>query len=493
MTTRRLLTFAPLQIIQALIGLGSIAVFTRLMTAEQFGEYALALSLSLAGHTLAFTWVQAAAFRFLKTAQTQHQTADHYATLLALAAGISLVTAVATGLLLAFSGLNEHALAITSFAVGAALMRFITRIARESDRAELAFNRYSIFETLYLLLGFAAGVAGLVIFDFGAAAPFAGLLVAGAFVAVFDLRRIATQAHGGVVSVARAQLYAAYGAPLAIALVVDLAVQALVRIILMHGAGAAHIGAFAAAFGLARPLDLLFAGLCAAFAPLMLSAYEERGAAGAREVAARVFAMLAAVTVPATFGLILVDEPLTALMVGESLRTEATLAAPWMAAAGLLSGFGYYFWSEAFQLAHRTGERALLMLAPAIAQLALTAWLAPTHGALGAAIAACAASALGLAVMASFGSRHLSMPMPWRDLARIAASTTAMTLAVLATPQGAGVTNLVLHIVVGAFTYLACATALDLFGARTQASAVLQAIARKVRAQFNDVFTDSTT
>jgi O-antigen/teichoic acid export membrane protein len=203
--------------------------------------------------------------------------------------------------------------------------------------------------------------------------------------------------------------------------------------------------------------------------------------------------MLAAVTVPAACGLILVDEPLTALMVGESLRAEATRAAPWMAIAGLFSGFAYYFWAEAFQLAHRTGERALLMLAPAIAQLALTAWLAPTSGAYGAAIATCGASAIGLAVMASFGWRHLSMPVPWLDLARIGASTAAMTLAVLATPQGAGVANLVLHVVVGAFTYLASAVALDLFGARTRASAVLQAIARKLHEQFNDVFTDPTT
>ena len=64
MSTARILSLAPLQIAQALIGFGAIAAFTRLMSAEDFGRYALALSISMAAHTLAFTWAEAAAFRF---------------------------------------------------------------------------------------------------------------------------------------------------------------------------------------------------------------------------------------------------------------------------------------------------------------------------------------------------------------------------------------------------------------------------------------------
>ena len=43
MSTARILSLAPLQIAQALIGFGAIAAFTRLMSAEDFGRYALAL------------------------------------------------------------------------------------------------------------------------------------------------------------------------------------------------------------------------------------------------------------------------------------------------------------------------------------------------------------------------------------------------------------------------------------------------------------------
>ena len=57
----KLLGLAPLQIAQALIGFGAIAAFTRLLSADEFGRYALALSALMFAHTLAFTWAESAA------------------------------------------------------------------------------------------------------------------------------------------------------------------------------------------------------------------------------------------------------------------------------------------------------------------------------------------------------------------------------------------------------------------------------------------------
>ncbi|HVK79471.1 MAG TPA: hypothetical protein VM915_02565, partial [Verrucomicrobiae bacterium] len=145
------------------MGLGTIAAFTRLMSAEEFGQYALVLSISLAGHILAFTWAEAAAFRFLQSARAQGHAADHFATLIAIASAICLCVVALTLLLLTFAGIENHAPDVVAFAVGAAMMRFVTRIGRETDRADLAFERYTLLETSYLLLGFSGGVAALVV------------------------------------------------------------------------------------------------------------------------------------------------------------------------------------------------------------------------------------------------------------------------------------------------------------------------------------------
>ena len=461
MSARRVLALAPLQIAQALVGLGAIAAFTRLMSAEEFGQYALALSASMLAHTLLFTWAEAAAFRFFAAARAERRTADHFATLIALAIGLGGIVLLATGALLALVGVRDDIAALSAFAAGAAVFRFLPRITRERDRAAFGVGRSAALETAYIAVGFAAGVALLMRFDIGAAAPFAGLLLAGVIVLCIDAPRLMARAKGGVVSVQRGAAYAAYGAPLAAALALDLGVQTIARFILAHQAGVAELGAYAAAFGLARPLDLIFLGAGAALSPLLLAAYEEKGAAAARDAARNVFSLLAATAIPAAIGIALVAEPLAALLVGEALRAETGRALPWLALAGLAAGFNLYYWSEAFQLTRRTGLRALLMLAPGAVQLTLTAALASAFGAAGAGAAALAGAGTGAVLLMLAGRRLIALPAPLSIVIRVAVATAFMALVVLLAPGG-----LALQVAAGAAAYAAAALALDIAGAR---------------------------
>lgn len=470
MSTARFLSLAPLQIAQALIGFGAIAAFTRLMSAEDFGRYALALSISMAAHTLVFTWAEAAAFRFFAAARAEKRLADHFATLLVLALTLGLVVLVVTAGVLSLVGLRGDIVALSLFASGAAVLRFITKLGRESDRAALAFSRYAVLETIYLVTGFAVGVALLVMLDFGPAAPFAGLLAAGALVALVDMPRLMQQSLGGTPSMARAVSYAGYGTPLALALTVDLGVQAIARFVLAGEAGTAPLGAYAAAFGLARALDVMFMGVSAAFAPLVFAAYEERGALAARDAARGGFVLLAAITIPATIGLMLLAQPIATLMVGEALRAETAAALPWLAVAALMTGFSLYYWSEAFQLTRRTGQRALLMLVPGAVQLTLTAWLSQTHGAVGAAIGAAIGASVGAVLLAMAGRRLLAMPLPVGSLARILGASAVMSAAVVFLPGANTTLGLLQSAALGAGVYALAASALNVMGVRDLAA-----------------------
>jgi O-antigen/teichoic acid export membrane protein len=468
---KRILALAPLQIAQAIAGLGAIAVFTRMMSAEEFGQYALALSASMLAHTLIFTWAEAAAFRFLPAARAEGRVADHFATLLALAFGLGALVLIATALVLAILGVRGDLLALSVFAAGAAVFRFFTRIARESDRAAMNFGRYAALETAYLTIGFSAGVALLMRFELGAAAPFAGLLLAGALVFVVDAPRLLDQARGGNANRPHAAAYASYGAPLALALAIDLGVQTIARFVLAHQAGASEVGVYAAAFGLARPLDLLFIAAGAALSPSLLATYESHGAAAVREPARNGFALMAAAAIPAAAGLFLVASPLSTLLVGGALSADAARALPWLAVAGVASGFNLYYLSEAFQLARRTGLRALVMLAPGAIQLALTLALASKFGAVGAAIAAAGGACAGAVLLAAVGRRLIALPIPLGELARIGLATAIMAAAVIAAPGGE-ISELPLQIAAGAAAYALAAVALDLAGLRALAFSV---------------------
>jgi O-antigen/teichoic acid export membrane protein len=311
-------------------------------------------------------------------------------------------------------------------------------------------------------------------YDLGAAAPFAGLLLAGVVITIIDAPRLIARAKGGAPSLHRATTYASYGAPLALALAIELGVQTLARFILADQAGAATLGAYAAAFGLARPLDLVFIGAGAAFAPLILTAYESEGAEAARRLAGKGFAVIAALAAPAALGLALISVPLANLMIGDGLRADAAAAMPWLALAGVFAGFNLYYWSEAFQLTRRTGLRALIMLAPGAVQIALTVALAASLGAVGAAIAAAAGAVTGSVPLAGFGRRLFALPLPLGALARTGAAAALMVLAVLALPTFTGAAALFAPLAVGACADAIGAVALNVLGARTWAAAALR-------------------
>lgn len=473
---RRFLALAPLQIAQALAGLGAIAAFTRLMSPEEFGRYALALSASMLAHTLIFTWAEAAAFRFFAAARAERRLADHFATLLAMALGLGGLVLAATAALLAFVGVQEDVAALSAFAAASAVFRFLTRITRESDRAAFDIGRYAALETAYLAVGFAAGVALLTRFDLGAAAPFGGLLLAGVIVFLIDAPRLFARAKGGNASINRLGAYAAYGAPLALALALDLGVQTIARFILAREAGVADLGVYAAAFGLARPLDLIFIGAGATLAPMMLAAYEDKGAEAARDVARNGFELFATLAIPAAAGLALVAQPLAAVLVGETLREQAAAALPWLALSGLAAGFNLYYWSEAFQLTRRTSLRALVMLAPGIVQLALTYYLAPQWGAAGAGAAAAAGALTGSAMLVLIGRRLFALPAPPALLLRVASATGVMALYLSALPAAHDMLGLAISVILGAGVYGIAALTFNVPGAR----AIVTSAARTV-------------
>lgn len=468
-------SLAQLQIAQAVVGIGAIAVFTRAMPADEFGRYAIALSIALTAHALLFAWAEAAAFRFFATAQAGRRLADHYATLIAIAMALGLAALAATGVAVAQLGLPAETVALVAFAAGTTTLRFVIRLARESDRAARALARYAAMETAYLAIGFATGVAFLFVFNLGAAAPFAGLALGGAVILLIDAPHLLHRAKDGYATLTRVRHYAGYGAPLALALAVELAVQTIACLILLAQAGAASLGAYAAAYSLARPLDPVFIGLSATFAPLLLAAHEAKDQARFREAADGAFVKLIAFTIPACVALMLMAEPLAAFMIGAELQVEAGRVLPWLAVAALCSGFAVYYWSEAFQLAHRRGQRAAFMLIPGAAQLALTLLLARSHGAVGAAMAAAAGAALGCIVLAWAG-RSL-MPLPAAALARTLAASAFMALCLALAPAPAGAAGLVLYAAAATAFYALGAVVFGVLDARARAAVALRALA----------------
>ena len=479
---RHLLGYMPVNIVLGLSSFGGVFLFTRLMGADDYGRYALAFSAMHVIHTLTLTWTEAAGYRFYAEAQAKGHLPDHFKTCLALAL-ISLVPAflVLGATLLLLQGMPELRDAIVWILI-LLPVSVIVNIALQSHKAGLRVARFSAIEIGRTLGGFLIGAGLAWIGGFGAAAPLIGIAVSFSIAAATEGYWLWRQSTGGHVDWHGAKKYLAYGIPISAALVLDLILSASDRFLIAYFIDEAAVGAYAAGYGVADKTVLMICAWAAmAGAPLVMEAYEMRGKQAAETEARGMAQAIMLLAIPAAVGIAVVAKPLSDVMIGEELRDQAREIIPWIAVAGLFNGLLIHYFSEAFQLAHKTAERAFIMLIPSLLNIGLNIVLLPVMGLMGAVYATVFCYVLAVALLAGFGRRHLAMPVPMLDLAKILGACLAMAGAVQLFPGFGGLIELMCKAAIGALTYGLCVVSLNAAGARGTAISVAGKVKSRLR------------
>ena len=458
---RGVVAYLPVQAVNAAAGFAAVAVFTRLLTPEQYGQYALALAWTAILHTVLMAWVEAAMDRFHVAEAERGEAPSHLATLYWAFAGLSVLAALAAALGLMLIALDPAFELAFAAAVAAALARTAKRLIQKRRRAEGDVRHYavtSIGTTIGgLLLGIACAEAGM-----GGAAPIVGGLGAALAFLLLEVPKEIGRARGGRLEPARVRRYAAYGVPLASSLLLGLVLTTADRLLIGAFMDEAAVGAYQAGYTVAnRSLDVMFVWLGLAGAPAAVAALEREGGAGFDAALRAQAQLMALLTFPAAAGLALVAEPLSRLMVGPELQPGAARVIPWIALAGLFAGWTTHYFGQAFTLGRRPVLLILSMAPPATATVGLNLLLIPRFGLDGAMWATTAS--FGVAALSAFllGRRAAVLPLPLAAFARSGVATAVMSIAVAATPAS-GVWELAVKVAVGAFAYGAALTLLEL-------------------------------
>jgi O-antigen/teichoic acid export membrane protein len=479
MIWQRLFGYFPASLAGGLASFGAVYALTRLLSPADYGFYALALTTMGVVYTLCVTWAEAAAYRFAGEASAKGSMADHIRTVLALLAGsAALAVVIMSGAVFAVGDGPIRAALIAATAVMALMP--IVNAAQEMNKAQQRVARYSALRVCQDLGAFALGTLLAWRTGLGPAAPFAGLACVLAALAIAEGARLWRESKGGRLRIERLRPYLAYGYPVAVALMLNIALDAGDRFLIAYFLGPEAVGVYAAGYGVAdKTVGLLCIWAAAAGAPMMMAAWEREGREAVREASRQVARTLLLVAAPAAAGLALVARPLADVMIGEAMRAEAARIIPWVALSGLLNGFVLHYLSEAFQLSRRTGLRAGLMAIPAAANIGLNIVLLPWIGLMGAVYATVACYALALVLLAVAGRKLAPLAWPWRDFARIAGTCAAMAIVVRLTPSPGGLAELTAKASAGAVTYVLAALAFDAAGARTALRAFLSRRARQ--------------
>lgn len=459
--------YLPANVVQGVVGVLTLIVFTRLLSAEDFGRYAIAYSVLTLAHVAVFTWLEAAMARFWAAEEAgEAGMAAHFASLYR---GVFLLMAAFAPV----AGLAIWATPIDAplkLAVAAGVMgvpiRCLMRLAQERYRAAGEVGKAATLDIATTVGGFAVGV-GFALIGAGGASPLLGLALAPLAALPFILPGELKASRGGRFEPARMRGYALYGYPIAASLALSLVLASTDRFLLALFLDEAAVGAYHAAYSIAnRTLDVLFIWLGAAGTPALVMALERGGLDRLRDAAREQAGTFLLVGVPAAVGVMLVARPLADVVLGEDLRLAAAGVTPLVALAALFSGVTTYYFHQAFTLGRKTGWLLLAMAVPAAANVALNLVLIPIMGLPGAAWATLISLVLGSAASASLGRRVMPLPVPWTTVAQCVAASALMAVVVTLLPAPGGLVELMLKAWIGAAVYGLAAYALNIAGVR---------------------------
>lgn len=463
---RDIVGYLPVNIIQAVAAMALVAVFSRLLTTEEYGRYAVAFAATQLAQGLIFYWLHASVARFHEAARRDGRLAEHLSTTYVALAVLSLASIALS--VVAFALWPTHT-GLVAAAVAALVTRSAMTVGLETHRAARDPRRYSYLEATQHFLSISVGVLLVAAMGLREAAPLIGIAVANALCLLIDLPAMARMAGSFAPRRDTLDQFARYGVAASVSMLLAIALVTVDRFVIGWLIGDAAIGLYAVAFALAdRPLSIIFGWIGMSVMPVAVMAMERGGAAEARAVMVRNSKILLFLTLPAATGLAMIAEPMAALLAGPEFQGTAAQLVPWLALAGVLHGFANHFAAHPFLLLKRTDLLARTMALACVAMLVLNIALLPVIGLAGAVVASVGAHLVVLVARLVWASRiGLPAPIDLPTAAKALAACVVMALVIDAVPHPSGALALAVLIPVGAVSYAAAALVLDVAGCRT--------------------------
>jgi O-antigen/teichoic acid export membrane protein len=441
------------RIVPGVVSILSLALLTRLMSAEQYGDYALLMTIVGIINAVCFQWLALAVGRFLPNAGADPRMllSTTLATFVVL---VGMTGAVGGCAALLCQDPRLRGFILLATVAGWAQAWFDLNLKIINTRlAPVSYGLISSAKALLVLVG----GAGLFYVGFGVEGVVLGF-IAGLLLSACVAWKQWRGLRIGPWNTPLVKRLIAYGVPLALTIMLTLVLDVSDRFLLNWFLGSKSVGAYASAYDLAQQsLGMLMGVVHLAAFPLALRAFEDKGLAAAQEQLRSNLLMLLVISVPATVGLMLLADNIAFVMLGAEFRADAGNIIRVVALAIFVGGIKSYYCDYCFQLGGQlTGQVRAVMWA-ALANIVLNLWWIPLFGVLGAAYATLGGFGVGLGVSWYLGRKVFPLPRLPSDWYKVAGAALAMGFALAPSLLWRGPLALFSQILIGCIAFAACA------------------------------------
>jgi len=415
--SRDLLLYLPALVVPALLGFVSLSVFTRILSVEQYGQYALVMS-TVAILSILLGWLHMAFIRFYPSVP-EHDISVLLRTSFwtQIVCGGCLM-ALAVGVLHFLWATNSplQRLMQIGFVIFCSQTTF-NLLARVLQSRRLP-GFYSLFVVLEKCVGLGTGVLLAVGFGWGAAGVLWGVVCGSAFMLPFLWRKAWQGMRAvGPISLPLLRQLAVYGLPLTIgelgSWILNLSDRYQIKLFFSDH----EVGIYATAYMISFHSIFLFSRVFTlAAGPLLANTWEKHGKEASQNLLSSIARLYVLVGIPIVVGMSVLAHPLMALLVGADFTHGYTII-PWVVSGVFFLGLQQRF-NSTLLLVKRTQVVMVSLIIAGVLNIGLNGWLLPIFGYQMAAVTTLVSYLVLCGVLAVASQRHLPWPFPWATALR---------------------------------------------------------------------------
>ncbi|RVU84462.1 hypothetical protein EOL70_09360 [Leucothrix sargassi] len=446
--------------VPGLLAFTALAVYTHLLTPEEYGVYTLIFSAALFLNSALFNWLPVGMMRFWPGGT--YDDSAFISTLGIIYLRLLVVVVILVLFALAILGWDHVWTVLSALLLLAGFA--ILGIGQQLQTAQMLPNQYAIMTIAYSILALAFG-ALLAYFDFGPIGVVVGVACGMLLPSLAISLKSWALFDRSLYTPELTQKLLMYGMPLAASFFLDEVANLSDRYMLAWLVDEAEAGKYAVGYDLAgNSIMMVMNAINLAAYPMIVKLLDQKGKEAALEYFNTYVVLLLGISIPAVMGLSLVGPDLVYLVIGEEYQSSVVLILPWVASAIFFMGVGAFYFHLPFQLGNKNFGIFKIAGVTAVINLLLNILLIPKMGMLGAAIATLLSFMLSSGLGFLYGRKVFPIPFPAKDIGKIIASTLFMGACLWFLPDTKGWLWLFVQLAVGLISYGAASYLLNTGG-----------------------------
>jgi O-antigen/teichoic acid export membrane protein len=433
-----------------IFALASIAIFTRFLSPEEYGLYALGLALATVCSGAFFNWINAVYGRFIHSSLYDSINVESVVTL-----GFFIATTL-VGIFFISLSYTSIFFEIKKFNLG---LLFVITVFLGIHSFALQIANSLGYPLIYVLLSWAKGGGSLVVgfllvfYGFGAMGAMFGFL-SGLIIANLILFNYYSPRFIFLrIKMDSVRNMFFYGIPLTINYLAIAFIDVADRFMIASLLGYAKVAPYAAAYDLTQQCvgPIMNVVYLAAF-PLILKATKNDGSDC--DLIEKLGNKLLLYGLPITAVLGVLAPDITSIVLGDGYRDEAALVMPWLAFGIFVACFKSYFLDLVFQIKNKTKYLGYIALLMAAVNILLNLFLLPQFGLVSAAWATLISFLVGAFASMIFGKSLYPLPNLSKAFFVSGGSSLLLALFLHMLPETSGAILIALKVVAGICMYV---------------------------------------